>query len=750
MNLTPPTVTEPPRNHFLSTPQIDRNLSPSPGFHNAPTLLLPTTTSNPSNNVEMCDAQPRKGLLAQPPLICEQGPSAPSSPTSPGGSRLRRPCPLTEDAMQRINLLGLPGYCPDFGKLAPLSPNYATSDLGSSPRSSISVTTSQLGPWTAFREKGSSFDLDDGASDIGVGKDGTRSPGVIFSPAPYSPFSDCPGGESPFSIYARSPLHSPTPHQQLLHFSFDPIRSASSMSNRAGHFLQPQSFSLDLTARERSRSDGEMVKDESMDTSMHSTISVPATTSRPLSDVGQYKKRLMHRYQEEQRQRKLADQRSSSSPPPSAAESEFDELDLRSVSRQTSRQPTIEEPPPSPPHERSIEDLAAAVQQALGHQAQFDLWVRGQILALNMYAPIAPNPNLLSVPPNPALLAPPTEQHGLPRQKSMDSGASSPGPIKSPTLWRRSRSESDVSGNRGALSGSISPNIQPPTLPNGASVTAPQLANVLPQNQFVCQHCGQAFALHDRLAKHIASRHRDRSASVNDEAGKTHKCTMCTKSFGRSDMLTRHMRLHTGLKPYSCQVCGQVFSRSDHLSTHQRTHTGEKPYQCPLCNYAASRRDMITRHMRTHLRPDGTPYDFSSQISALNALGNSAAADAAFRQMLNALRVGLDATSISGSANALGNLTSSNKTSGISSTISPAESLGSLTPSGSLSRTLTPGSSLAGSLASGLTIGSGELSAFQPPKPKSYLVPPPLVHSFSTPASPLLSRQTSFGGFDNT
>jgi uncharacterized Zn-finger protein len=43
----------------------------------------------------------------------------------------------------------------------------------------------------------------------------------------------------------------------------------------------------------------------------------------------------------------------------------------------------------------------------------------------------------------------------------------------------------------------------------------------------------------DRLAKHIASRHRDRSASMNDESSKTHKCTVCNKSFGRSDMLSR-------------------------------------------------------------------------------------------------------------------------------------------------------------------------------------------------------------------
>jgi len=82
--------------------------------------------------------------------------------------------------------------------------------------------------------------------------------------------------------------------------------------------------------------------------------------------------------------------------------------------------------------------------------------------------------------------------------------------------------------------------------------------------------------------------------------GKVHRCAVCRRTFSRSDMLERHARLHTGVRPYACRLCTQVFSRSDHLTTHLRTHTGEKPYACPRCTYTASRRDMVTRHLRVH------------------------------------------------------------------------------------------------------------------------------------------------------
>ena len=183
------------------------------------------------------------------------------------------------------------------------------------------------------------------------------------------------------------------------------------------------------------------------------------------------------------------------------------------------------------------------------------------------------------------------------------SSQSLPSMSGSGTVRPPSRSSSlDQPGNFGISIDTISPPpcaVSSPNI-NPLSVDIPSLQSQLPSEvSYMCPICGQSFVVHDRLAKHMASRHRTRTT---DAITKSYECDVCKRSFARSDMLTRHIRLHTGIKPYTCRVCGQVFSRSDHLSTHQRTHTGEKPYKCLQCPYAACRRDMITRHMRTHAR----------------------------------------------------------------------------------------------------------------------------------------------------
>ncbi|CAH0549338.1 unnamed protein product [Brassicogethes aeneus] len=142
--------------------------------------------------------------------------------------------------------------------------------------------------------------------------------------------------------------------------------------------------------------------------------------------------------------------------------------------------------------------------------------------------------------------------------------------------------------------------------------------------KYVCSYCTKRFPLKINLQTHIRTHTGERNF----------ECHLCQRKFTSKSSLNRHIETHTNFNSFKCDICLQTYkyqkslqahlfkvhnigtesevkvtkfichicpksyTENNKLEKHIRTHTGERPFSCTQCNKTFIDKSYVRQHVK--------------------------------------------------------------------------------------------------------------------------------------------------------